>query len=66
MHELKYNTRVGSNEPGSVMWQVTRQFKTHYSQFELSHWNINYSLTTEYVILKQNQYSIFIFNQFHD
>ena len=48
--ELNYGTRVGNNEPGSIMWLATKQLKKS---------------TTAYVILVQSQRSIFIFYHFN-
>ena len=47
---LKCLNWVGSNEPGSFTWIAIRQSKNPCSQLENSHWQINYTLTTEFVM----------------
>ena len=56
---------VSSNEPSSVMWPVTRHLRYPCFQLEISHWNNNYTESTEYVISAQNQHFIFIFHHYH-
>ena len=34
-------------------------------QLERTHWKINYIVTTEYIILGENQHSVFIFDYFN-
>ena len=38
------------DEPGSVMWLATRQFHNPCCQAETSQWEINYTVTIEYLI----------------
>ena len=52
-----------SNEPGSVTWLATKYLKT--VSWKKSHWKINHIVTTEYIILAENQHSIFIFHYFN-
>ena len=40
MSELNCSTRVGSNQPGSVMWVSARQLKKPWSQLAKSYWQL--------------------------
>ena len=65
MPGLNHSTRVGSNEYGSIMWLATGQLRTPSSKLEKSHWKINYTVITEYVILAPNQHFILEFHHCH-
>ena len=55
------NSRFSGNERGSVMWLATGQKKTPACcHFEKSYWEIDYDVTTGYLVWAQNKHAIFI------
>ena len=67
LKSLKLITAPGSvsNEHGSVTRLATSQLKNPCSQLEKSYEKNNYIVTSEYLILAENQHSIFIFHYFN-